>query len=191
MTVIACLGWGSLIWDPRALPIRAEWERDGPNLPIEFARQSSDGRVTLVIAPGVRSLPTLWTQMQCADVGAARAALASREGTRESSIGVWLRARGTKAQWDGADILQNWATERDITAVVWTALKPKWNGVSGQIPSEADIVHYLRHLKEPTRAAAEAYIRNAPKQIRTAYRTVIEHELGWLPSETSLGEFSD
>jgi len=44
---IACLGWGSLIWSPRTLPVSGDWHTDGPHLPIEFSRQAADGRITL------------------------------------------------------------------------------------------------------------------------------------------------
>ena len=44
---IAVLGWGSLIWDPKELDANNEWNNDGPFLPIEFARISNNGRLTL------------------------------------------------------------------------------------------------------------------------------------------------
>src|SRR5260370_8605222 len=82
---IVCLGWGSLVWRPRDLPVRGIWFADGPFLPIEFARQSSDGRITLVlmtdIFPFVRSM---WTLMSVASVKEARKALGTRECSQSS-----------------------------------------------------------------------------------------------------------
>ena len=48
---IAILGWGSLLWQPKDLQFDKEigWSANGPFLPIEFARISKDGRLTLVI----------------------------------------------------------------------------------------------------------------------------------------------
>ncbi len=40
---IAILGWGSLIREPRGLPIDGEWQKDGPVLWIEFSRISQRG----------------------------------------------------------------------------------------------------------------------------------------------------
>lgn len=43
----ACLGLGSPIWNPGDLS--SDWMADGPYLPLEFARLSKDGRITLVV----------------------------------------------------------------------------------------------------------------------------------------------
>lgn len=86
MTIIACLGWGSLVWNPEALPIRREWFSDGPFVRAEFLRKSKNGRVTLVLhesAPPVRSL---WAVMDTADLATAKAALAAREGMKNNVI---------------------------------------------------------------------------------------------------------
>jgi hypothetical protein len=62
--LIACLGWGSLVWDPRELPVRGTWLTNGPFLPIEFARESSDGRITLVLVPDTIAVAqSLWASM--------------------------------------------------------------------------------------------------------------------------------
>ena len=58
---IACIGWGSLIWMPENLMIQNKWFEDGPMLPIEFARQSDNGRITLIIDEFARPVRTLWS----------------------------------------------------------------------------------------------------------------------------------
>ena len=60
---IACIGWGSLIWNSGVLKIRNKWYEDGPILPIEFSRISDDGRVTLIIDKSGTPVRTLWALM--------------------------------------------------------------------------------------------------------------------------------
>ena len=54
------LGWGSLIWCPCDLKKRGEWHRDGPCLPVEFARISKNGRLNLVLYPDADRVQVLW-----------------------------------------------------------------------------------------------------------------------------------
>lgn len=78
---IACIGWGSLIWSPRNLLIQRKWHSDGPLLPIEFARQSKDGRITLVITEGANLVRTLWALMVTDNLQEAKQSLGIREGS--------------------------------------------------------------------------------------------------------------
>lgn len=87
MTIV-CLGWGSLVWNSEELPV-GKWSSDGPQLPIEFARQSADGRITLVIAEDGEPVPVLWAPLNVKSIDEARKALAHREGCRLNAIGYW------------------------------------------------------------------------------------------------------
>ena len=77
----ACLGWGTLVWRPEGLPLRGTWSIDGPHLPIEFARQSSEGHITLVIVDDSPLTTVLWSELTVISLGAAVSALAEREKT--------------------------------------------------------------------------------------------------------------
>ena len=90
---IAYLAWGSLVWDPRNLPIQRRWFDDGPFAPVEFARQSDDGRLTLVLDEQAEPVRLLWARSTSSDVNQAREALKEREGITakdwKSLIGSW------------------------------------------------------------------------------------------------------
>src|SRR5437868_4323624 len=83
---IAIIGWGSLIWCLGALQIKSCWHRDGPALPIEFARVSKGKRLTLVIHPGSKEQQTLWATAASQELEAVRANLRDREGTSSRLI---------------------------------------------------------------------------------------------------------
>jgi hypothetical protein len=67
--LIACIGWGSLIWDGRNLDVDGHWRPNGPALPVEFARQSRDGRITLVIVQGAAPVPSVWSVFNTQQIG--------------------------------------------------------------------------------------------------------------------------
>jgi len=177
---IACLGWGSLIWDIKELPIQRHWFEDGPFVPVEFARQSDDGRITLVILKDATPVRTLWAVMDCVELKDAIEALRVREGnTNSQNIGRWTAGQSDQPEIQG---LAQWAGARGIDGVVWTALPAKFNGNNQTIPTQDDVVAYLDELRGLERGKAEEYVRRAPRQIDTVYRRRIEAELGWTPS---------
>lgn len=177
--MIACLGWGSLIWRPGALPIRRVWHTDGPLVRVEFVRQSSDGRVTLVLHDAAEPVRSLWALMTVTDVNDARRQLAEREGI--SSARVEASTGHSPGVGQGSPCILGidaWANSRGIDHVIWTELRPRWNK-QAHSPTSESVVEYLAGLRGPTRERAEEYVRRAPRQIDTDYRRDIEASLGW------------
>lgn len=177
---VACLAWGSLVWDPRELPIRRRWFDDGPFGQVEFVRKSKDGRVTLALCEAAQPVRLLWAPMDLTDLQAAKEALKLREGLTgkmwEKDIGCWGSGAPEPSLIHG---LGAWAQAHGVEAVVWTALKPKFD--IDPVPSADSVVGYLAQLMGAKRDCAEQYVRRAPPQIDTRYRRRIESELGWIP----------
>jgi len=182
---IACLGWGSLIWDPRDLPIRGKWFEDGPLLPIEFARESNDGRITLVICDVAYRVRTLWTLLEAKDLQTAKSDLAAREGIGdkkiEQDVGYWNESP-RESYGSAEDKIAAWAQTKNLDSVVWANLKVGLKDSQGKLPSSNEVLNYLHNPKSHARGKmAEEYIRKAPTQIDTEYRRLIGKELGWFP----------
>ena len=166
--VIACLGWGSLIWYPRELPIQRSWFEDGPLVRVEFVRQSNNNRITLVLHEAAKPVRSLWALMTVDNLGDAVSALATREGTLknpERDIGRWPNDENPPNIFD----LNPWATSKSIDGVVWTALPPSRNS-GNQVLTSEDVIERLKKLRGCERDHAEEYVRLAPRQIDTEYR---------------------
>jgi hypothetical protein len=183
---IAVIGWGSLIWDARNLRIASLWHKDGPKLPIEFARISSGPRLTLVIyRPYLLTqyaVTTYWSLSAIGDRDDAIRNLKDREGNPKCP--VHYLERGGQSDCPDADIracVGDWIDAHgELDAAIWTGLESNWTGPL----DEAEVVNYLRELGRTNMTAssrAEEYIRKTPAQIRTPYRRVIEAKLGWRP----------
>lgn len=176
--MIVCLGWGSLIWDQRDLRIRDGWNFDGPNIPLEYLRQSNNGRLTLVIDKKGETSQILWSEMMQQDLELAKEELRTREGNiKRSDVGVW-----TSGEESPSDIkeLNSWAQSVGASAVIWTALPPQFHGENNRRPEISEAISYLEGLEGEARVQAEEYIRRTPAQIRTPYRIIFEEHLGWM-----------
>ena len=178
---LACLGWGSLVWDPRGLPVVGPWFEDGPFMPVEFTRKSNDGRITLVCDDQAAPLRVLWAQMQVPDLHAARLALRDREGINaeqwEHLVPAWISGEDDPKGFLG---ISAWAHSVGLEGVVWTGLGHKFNDNTGR-PTVGEIISYLDGLRRPVRVKAEQYVRRTPTQIDTEYRREMEARLGWTP----------
>ncbi|ARV15788.1 hypothetical protein [Polaribacter sp. SA4-12] len=181
---IAILGWGSLYWQPKELAFDKEfdWENDGPILPIEFARISTDGRLTLVITSDGTEVKTLYALSTYKTVNEAILNLAIREGSGRKSIGYYDKTSGDfmPEKFQFKTKIREWIHKTDFDAVIWTNLGEKWL-VENLLISSNERCDYLRNLKGNKSALAEEYIRKTPVQIETKYRKLIEKELNWTP----------
>ena len=152
------------------------WYENGPQVSVEFARKSQDGRLTLVIEKASPPITVLWAVMKTPILSDAIESLRAREGTTIANIGVWENPANDPFEIPG---LGKWAKTMEANAVIWTALPSGFNGVNSVVPSLAQALEYLKSLDGEAKKLAENYIRNAPTQIRTPYRAAIESELGW------------
>lgn len=180
---IAIIGWGSLIWSPGCLQIESAWHRDGPMLPVEFARISKDGRLTLVIHPESSVQRTLWATAVSKEIETVREHLREREGTSLR----FIHSATADGQFSGGTVqevresITAWLqTHRDILGCVWTGLDSNWREKQKSDFSVLGAIQYLRNLPEPDRA--REYIENAPSQIQTAVRVSIREQLHWRDS---------
>ena len=175
---IACLAWGSLVWKPDKLQITLPWYFDGPQVPVEFARQSQGNRLTLVIGEGFQKNPSLYAWMKTTILSEAIENLRAREDTTTTRIGTWQI--GEVAPERIPD-LPSWAKDKGATAVIWTALPPKFQNENSRVPTIEEALEFLQSLNPEKQKSAEEYIRKAPKQVRTPYREKFEAHFGWYP----------
>lgn len=179
MTTIACLGWGSLVWDPKELAIQRQWFTDGPLIRVEFMRQSQDGRITLVLTESANPVRSLWAVMNSTELSSAISDLRKREripkANTEKHIGSWSCGQPSPALIPN---LADWAAAQEIDHAIWTNLPPKFKGEE-QAPSSDQVVQYLGGLVGEQREVAERYVRFTPRQINTTYRRLIEEAIRW------------
>lgn len=173
---IACLGWGSLIWKPDTLPLASAWFQDGPSMPIEFSRIADGGELATAICMNATPCKVLWAVLDVQSLDDAVQALRMREqipDDRQDGVGIFTSNGST------VGVLAEWASARQLDAVIWTALPPRFEAVEGLIPSVDDVLEYLKNLTGKTLDHAHSYISRVPIQINTPYRLEINKKLGW------------
>lgn len=136
----------------------------------------------MVLTPGARPVPALWTELDYPSAEQAQEALAGREGCELPLIGCWPGY--TPRHRVGADAIAKWTSDRGFDAVVWTALSPKFGERAGQAPDSAEAAaSYVLQLDAEAQARAREYIERAPAQVQTAFRPALLEALGRPPSE--------
>jgi hypothetical protein len=181
MTVaIGILGWGSLLWEGGSEfdKRHALWRFDGPTLKIEFSRISTgrQGALTLVIDEQNGSSTTVaWCLSLRHSVEDAICDLRCRESTTVENIGYVRGSREPDCPVP-QDVITNWAREKNLDAVIWTALKSNFEKRTGT-PFSVDVaVAYIKTLDRCGKAKAVEYIWRAPKFVKTPVRSALEQE---------------
>ena len=110
----------------------------------------------------------------------AREALAKREGLPSTKNATFWTGEGSSGHHD-AELVEAWANKFGFAGVVWTGLPPKSpiTEQNNDHPSIEDVISHLGGLSGHSAVRAEEYVRKAPGQIATAFRTRIVEEFGW------------
>lgn len=180
---IAVIAWGSLVWDPRELLIHGNFKPKGPTLPLEFARISKDGRLTLAISKRHGILCRSYS------------ATSKYFNLNDALLNLYFRETGAivKKHWDDQEvvayyvrgkkipnqaqykIMADWLNRpnnHDYDAVIWTSLKMKFYEKTKVIFSPKSAIKYLMKLEPEAKSRALEYIDNAPPEIRTHVRAL-------------------
>jgi len=180
---IAILGWGSLYWNLGALATDGNWQSDGPWLPIEFARLSSQHRLTLVLFANAGLIRTYWIKSARTELNAACENLGQRESCKQADIG-FLTQNGASHIHPLPGLeqrIREWLVGKPhLEAVIWTDLRSNFRKRRNREFSTQDALDYLQELiVQGEHAAAEQYIRRAPPQTDTCLRRRARELLGW------------
>lgn len=187
---IACLGWGSLIWDLGCPPIPTYggWLDDGPTLKIEFSRisESRNKALTLVIDKENGSdCCVQYVMSSRLNPDDAICDLRSREGTSLKNIGYVFvdGSRKNNGNPEDIQIIRKWAIAKNFDVVIWTNLPSNFNTEKGKPFVKAAIEHIQCLTKEGKSKAAE-YVWRAPDLVKTPLRDALQSE-PWFRMEKS------
>ncbi len=178
---IAILGWGSLLWDPRAEfdVFHASWFADGPKLPLEFSGVSKTrlGALTLVIDEQFgRPCLCQYALSTHKSANEAIADLARRENTNNDWIGHYFLASGASGKPKLHQTIKIWAAQKGFDAIIWTGHPNRFKENTGVEFSVASAKNYLQALPTAGRQKALEYISRAPALVDTPLRRALNDD---------------
>jgi hypothetical protein len=178
---IAVIAWGSLIRDPGELAVTLAFQLSGPSLAVAFSRISRDGRLTLVLDEAAGMPSRTWVAPSAkATLGEAIANLAAREKTTPDNIGFFDRKNAKRNDVSlqrhprALAAIEAWAPTAGHDHVIWTALPSNFREKTRRVYSVSAAMDYLASLDDAARARALAYIRNAPREVRSLLRAEVD-----------------
>jgi len=176
---IVCIAWRSLVWNPGVLPVVGDWHCRRPSLPIEFACVGDKGELATTLCPGAAACTSRWARLDVEDALTARRLLIQREEIDVDRVGVVGTVVGQPpASLLGAPEILRWATDqKNVDAVVWTALLPRFAETEGRIATPDEAAGHFRGLAGQVRRHAEDYVRRTPEEIRTPNREPLERAI--------------
>ena len=179
---IAVLAWDLLVRDRRELQVATYFEPNGPLLPIEFCRVSSDGRLTLVVDETFGDVCTIYSApsaIQSLDEAIENLRLKEGMPARDKS-GLSKRPPAAKATLRCNAIhkrLRRFRPGRHRMATTpqsgprWRATSTSPTRAGSRSPSRRRSATSKRWSPGRRRIAeALAYIRNAPIEVETPVR---------------------
>ncbi len=188
------LRWGPLATWPEGLSGEGVWRRDGPELPMEYAgvlrgaRSRRKSRLSLVIVPGWKRSPVLWSHMGLDDLDDALENLAEQEEEPVGRMGYVDLTDGSHRLGLAPSVrsmIEQWALERSregrrIDAVIWSNAPPNFEE-EGRRFTPRNLIEFILSCPGSEYGDMEEYVRGTPTQLRTPMRAVMERELGWTP----------
>jgi hypothetical protein len=178
---------GSLLWEGGREfdELHGPWQFDGPSLQIEFSRvsKSRKGALTLVIDPSGTTTPVAWCRSKRQRIEDAVCDLRSRERTTIENIGKFRVSEEAVLEENSSVeryAIAAWAREKNVDAVVWTALKSNFEAEAKQPFSVAAVISYLKTLSPEGKAKAAEYVWRAPVFVQTPVRAALQNE-PWFP----------
>jgi len=177
---ISVLAWGSIVWERQQLRILADFEPNGPCLPIEFCRISRDGRLTLVVDEACGALCVTYSATSAFDdLDAAIENLGNREGMPNfKGVGFTIPQSGRQSAsaFDRhpqvTKTIAEWTKANGFDATIWTALGKNFAEKTSETFSVEAAIRYLQR-DDKILAIALNYIRQAPTEVHTPVREAI------------------